>query len=158
MATPRVIDRDFGYRRILRNLRQLGKKADIGVFVGVRSGAGESENGTSMALIAAVNEFGSSDGRVPERSFLRSTVDENNAAYMNRLERATGRAIDQGRGVMRRELGLVGAKVAGDVQRKIRSLKEPPNAPSTIARKGSSNPLIDTGRLRQSIDWEVRGI
>ena len=54
-------------------------------------------------------------------------------------------------------LGL-GEKVVADVQRKIVALKDPPNAPSTIAKKGSANPLIDTGRLRQSIDFEVRGI
>lgn len=31
-----------------------------------------------------------------------------------------------------------------------------PNAPSTIARKGSSTPLIDTGALLNSITYEVR--
>ena len=32
-----------------------------------------------------------------------------------------------------------------------------PNAPSTIARKGSSVPLIDTGALLNSITYEIRG-
>ena len=32
-----------------------------------------------------------------------------------------------------------------------------PNAPSTIARKGSSIPLIDTGALLNSITYEIRG-
>lgn len=31
-----------------------------------------------------------------------------------------------------------------------------PNAPSTIARKGSSTPLVDTGSLLQSITYAVR--
>ena len=31
-----------------------------------------------------------------------------------------------------------------------------PNAPSTIAKKGSSTPLIDTGALLNSITYEVR--
>ena len=30
-----------------------------------------------------------------------------------------------------------------------------PNAPSTIKKKGSSRPLIDTGQLRQSISNKV---
>ena len=34
-------------------------------------------------------------------------------------------------------------------------LKTPPLAESTIRRKGSSNPLIDTGQLRSSITWQV---
>lgn len=32
-----------------------------------------------------------------------------------------------------------------------------PNAPSTIARKGSSTPLIDTGVMLNSITHEIRG-
>jgi hypothetical protein len=31
-----------------------------------------------------------------------------------------------------------------------------PNAPSTIARKGSDRPNIDTGALRQAIVWVLR--
>src|SRR4051812_36975227 len=36
-----------------------------------------SEGGMTNAEIALVNEFGSQDGRVPERSFIRSTFDRN---------------------------------------------------------------------------------
>lgn len=147
-----VTDRDFGYRKIMRNLRKLGR-ANPAVFVGVRSAAG-----AELVLIAAVNEFGSADGHVPERSFLRSTIDENREKYLALLTKATGKAIDKGKSAMRTELGKVGALVASEVQKKIRDLKDPPNAPSTIAKKGSSNPLIDRGRLRQSIDFEVRGV
>ena len=42
----------------------------------------------------------------------------------------------------------------GDVQQNIVNGKWAANAPSTIKRKKSSKPLIDTGKLRQS----VRGI
>ena len=31
-----------------------------------------------------------------------------------------------------------------------------PNAPSTVRRKGSSKPLIDTGRMRQSVDYVIK--
>ena len=31
-----------------------------------------------------------------------------------------------------------------------------PNSPLTIAQKGSAMPLIDTGKLRQSITYEVQ--
>ena len=43
------------------------------VLVGIRQGR-EAEDGQSLALIAAVNEFG--HGHIPERSFLRSTVEQ----------------------------------------------------------------------------------
>ncbi len=151
-----VIDRDLGYRRILGNLLKL-HRVPVAVFVGVRANAGAEADGTSLALVAAVNEFGSDDGHVPERSFIRSTLDENRDDYFARVAVAVGKGIDEGLPVMRRELGRVGAKVVGDIQRKIKALRDPPNAPSTIAAKGSDNPLIDTGRLRQAMDFEVRG-
>ena len=33
----------------------------------------------------------------------------------------------------------------------------PPLKPATIARKGSSTPLINTGQLRSAITWRVEG-
>jgi len=54
-----------------------------------------------------------------------------------------------------RSLRRLGSVAVGDVQRTIRDIKQPPNAPSTIRKKGSDNPLIDTGRLRQSIEYAI---
>ena len=54
-----------------------------------------------------------------------------------------------------RGANLVGAYAADVIQQRIVDLKEPPNSPITIALKGSSNPLVDTGHMRQSVTWEV---
>ena len=42
------------------------------------------------------------------------------------------------------------------VQAKIVEVKTPANAISTVVNKKSSNPLIDTGHMRQSIRWEIK--
>ena len=44
----------------------------------------------------------------------------------------------------------------GLIQRKIVDGTFEPNAPSTIRKKGSSRPLIDTGRMRQSVNFIIR--
>ena len=49
----------------------------------------------------------------------------------------------------------LGLRIQRDVQRTIRNLSDPPNSPITIHNKKSSNPLIDTGRLRQSVTYKV---
>lgn len=54
------------------------------------------------------------------------------------------------------ELELLGLRAVGDVQSRIADGIEPAISKATAARKGSTKPLIDTGRLRQSIDSEVR--
>lgn len=142
-----VIDRDRGYNAIMR---ALGLMPDsVTAYVGLR-GADDSE----LVEHAAANEFGTQDGSIPERSFLRSTVAEHQAKYQKQLDKAVGDAVD-GKAPLAKGLGLLGERAKRDVQRKIRDLKEPPNAALTIALKGSSNPLIDTGRMRQSIDYVI---
>jgi len=52
-------------------------------------------------------------------------------------------------------LDAIGGYAATHIQQFMVDLKHPPNAPITIARKGSSNPLIDTGQLMNSVTWQV---
>jgi len=158
-VADRVVDTDKGYKRIRENLRKLAKASTgdgPGVFVGVRA-----DKGGELLTIAAVNEFGSADGHTPERSYLRSTIDKGREKYVDQLGKILDAAYmgkTESLSTLRRGLGRLGAKAAGDVQRTMTALSSPPNAPSTVAKKGADNPLIDTGRLRQSIDFEVRGI
>ncbi|OPY54712.1 MAG: hypothetical protein A4E48_00291 [Methanosaeta sp. PtaU1.Bin060] len=42
-------------------------------------------------------------------------------------------------------------KLENAIKQKIQSNVPPPNAPSTIARKGHSNTLIDTGEMLESV-------
>lgn len=53
-------------------------------------------------------------------------------------------------------LGKAGPFAQGAFQDVIRDFTTPPNAASTIARKGDNNPLEDTGLMRQSFTWTVR--
>lgn len=59
-----------------------------------------------------------------------------------------GRSMDQ-------ILDAVGVVAAAKVKVYMTELKTPPNAASTIRKKGSSNPLIDTGAMRQSVTHQV---
>lgn len=143
-------DRDLGYRGIMAALARV-RSAETTVGIqeeeGAQVGEGEALN---LAGIAAANELGSDDHRVPERSFLRATMDANRAPYTDRLTRVVDDAA-MGRQDLRTGLAIVGEVVEGDIKAFITDLKTPPNAPYTIYRKGSSNPLIDTGRMRASI-------
>ena len=49
----------------------------------------------------------------------------------------------------------IGLKFEGMVKRKFRTGPFKPLKPSTIRRKGSSRPMIDTGRLRNSITHRI---
>ncbi|WP_423786270.1 hypothetical protein [Klebsiella aerogenes] len=49
----------------------------------------------------------------------------------------------------------VGEIIKGQLQNSIRQLTDPPLAQSTIEQKGSDKPLILTGHMLNSVDYEV---
>ncbi|MEF2551313.1 hypothetical protein VQ042_08035 [Aurantimonas sp. A2-1-M11] len=67
------------------------------------------------------------------------------------------KAIAGGRPAASREaiLSRLGILAQGHVQQEITALRSPPNAPSTIRQKGSSNPLIHTGAMRAAVTFQL---
>lgn len=123
------------------------------VKVGFPQGKTEAD-GTPVALIAATHEFGSPERGIPERSFLRSGMRENQEKYV-RLNKVNLVRILRGQLTSEQALGQLGEMAKGDVQQKIRSGDFTPLKPSTVDRKGSSKPLIDTGQMVQSVSYEL---
>ena len=123
------------------------------VNVGVPEGKRE-EDGTPVAMIAAVHEFGSPSQGIPERPFLRVAVQRNRQKYV-RLNRINLVKMLRGQATVDQALRQLGEMAKGDVQTEIRSGDFAPLKPATIKRKGSSRPLIDTGQMVQSIAWEL---
>lgn len=163
-----IIERDHGYDEVMRELRQLSR-AHPRLTVGIHAsdskpyerGSGET---ATTAMIGTFHEFGTLGGYdketkpsgargVPKRSFLRSTVAENQGYYIDLVSEAIDDAL-LGKGSIRRGMGRLGAVIVGDVQEKISRGVGAPLTDETIERKGSSKQLVDTGQLRQSIDWE----
>lgn len=112
-----------------------------------------SEAPYTVAQIAAVHEFGAPNAGIPERSFLRAGIARNVSKY-KALNRKSILGILKGTTTMEQGLGLLGELAKGDVQSEIRNGDHAPLKESTINRKGSSQPLIDTGQMRQAVDWE----
>lgn len=127
-------------------------------FKDPKEGLGEeglSNRDITVGEVGVVNEFGSADKRIPERSFIRSTTDDERRRVNAMIARLKIPVL-VGLLSTRKALSIVGVYMKGRIQNKIATLQTPSNAPSTIARKGSSNPLIDKGQLRQKIDWKVQ--
>lgn len=122
------------------------------VKVGLPKGSNPYPDGTDVIAVGVYNEFGTE--RIPERSFLRSGIANNRATY-RKLNRGSLQKIRAEKLTIAQGLGRLGIQAQNDVQDQIVEASAPPNHPATIAAKGSSNPLIDTGHLRQSITYEV---
>lgn len=154
-----VTDTDRGFEELQRALVKLAGESPVGVLVGV-SGKTHSEE----VIKAATNEFGTQKAGpnrnivIPERSFLRSTVDEGQKEILDDLQDVVDKTIDGAD--LDTGLGRLGAKWVGRVQTKIKTGPFEANAQSTIDRKVAKfgqkgTPLIAEGRMRQSITWQI---
>jgi len=146
-----VIDRDKGWNRIKRDLKRLDKSySKVGLPKEAQPKSGHLSSMSDLVIVGAVHEFGAPRVGVPQRSWLRTGADEAKPA-LNKLIQKQYDAVLRGQTSVHLALRTLGVFMTGRIKRKIRNLKFPPNAPSTIRKKGSANPLIDTGQMVQSI-------
>lgn len=135
------------YQKTLEELKRLE------VVVGLPKGKSDG----TVIQYGAVHEFGSPKNNIPRRSFLRVPTINAENTIMKFVDQQNKLLLD---GINSQLfMGKIGAFVQGIVLKAFRSkgdgqweeLNE-----KTIARKGSSAPLIDKGQLIQSITWDVR--
>lgn len=144
--TDRMTSEGKKFEKMLKEL------ADKQVRVGFQRGEATEEDGTDVCDVAAWNELGTVN--MPSRPFLRKSVDEN-AGKINNFLQST--KADLLRGVSAEQvLKEIGMFQKDLIQEKITEGSYAPNAVSTVKRKGSSKPLIDTGRMRQSVNYVIK--
>ena len=140
------------FLRKARSAARRSKVVEVGFFESARY-----SDGTPVAAVAAWNEFGTERNggqHVPERPFFRNALvgaDRDLLPIFKAGIDPKDMALDD------RTARLIGEVMKTRIQQSITTLRTPPNAPSTIRRKGSSNPLIgETKTLEQSVDYEVK--
>jgi hypothetical protein len=132
--------------------KMLNELAGKEVRIGFQHGKASEDDGTDICDIAAWNELGTE--HTPSRPFLRKSVDENESkinAFLQskKKELVSGISAEQ----VLKEIGIFQKDL---IQEKITDGDFIPNAESTVQRKGSSKPLIDTGRMRQSVNFVIQ--
>ncbi len=163
----------MSYNRIPELVENLQALNNHHLEIGILSGQAESE----IVMIAAVHEFGvqisvtpkmraylhhigihlkaeTDTINIPERSFIRDGWDAKNDDVLKKIEHLLGMVLDGKLDAMT-FYEAIGGQVVSYLQEYLVALSTPPLAQSTIDRKGSSNPLVDTGRLGDSITWKV---
>lgn len=140
---------------ILKELRS--KKVRVGIFE-----SAHYTDGTPVAYVGSIQEYGYPEGNIPSRSFMRTTMKEKRDEWIVALARGSRSAIN-GEISVDNMLGQMGAVAAGEVQITISQISDPPLKPSTIYARStrrvspgvSDKPLVDTSTLIGSITYEV---
>lgn len=131
-----------------------------GVTKTMRAGVLEGSrypDGTPTALVAFWNEYGTTrevNGKqvvTPPRPALRQTADGRGA----RWAKIVGVTLRSNGGDFDAALRMAGEAARADIQTTIGSFTTPPNAPSTIAKKGHDQPLRDTKNYLNSIAYDI---
>lgn len=115
-------------------------------------------DGTSVSMVAAVNEYGRPENSQPPRPFFRNAISDHEGEWKETIARGirAGVSVDQ-------VLEVVGAQIQGDVQASIAALMAPELSGATVAarkRKGndSTKPLVDTKVMIGDVNYEVGDI
>lgn len=132
----------------------------------VKVGFPKSRSSRGNIMKAIYNEFGTRGsgkvfvtprgsgfgGPIPERPFVRMAVKRNLPKYRQAMKDAA-LALLLGKTSMAVVLARLGALGAQDIKKEAVNLTSPPNSPTTIRLKGSSNPLVDTGEMIGAVTW-----
>ena len=164
------VDEEFNYLpKIRKALEYLGSHhLEIGIF---------GEDDSKMLMIARVQEYGveievtekmriylhviglhlKSDTdkiTIPERSFIRAGFDAKKKDFQKVGEKIIYQVIAL---ELKPQNGfdILGNYIVGQLQEYLTNISSPANHPFTVQQKGSSNPLIDEGHLRQAITYKV---
>lgn len=88
---------------------------------------------------------------IPPRPYFRNMIKQNGPSW----PKAIAVLLKNNEFDAKKVLGLMGQLIKGQLQQSILSNTPPPNAPSTIARKGHARTLIDTGHMLATVDYEI---
>ncbi len=163
MAKQGNTDTDKGLEDILNETKKL-KSMCVKVGVTEDVGSETSESGVPLAKIASWNELGvmgppvSENGGgkwfIPPRPFIRGFVDSKREQIAKMLDKV-GKLVAGGKLTAEMAMARLGEYGQSGVKSYIRSGTHTANATSTIAKKRSSKPLLDTGTLRNSIRYQI---
>lgn len=169
---------ESGAHELERTLRALERSAiDVGFFEdqGFHQGAS-----IPLPALAAIHEFGATipvtekmrnylaslglplrkettELHIPARPFLGPAFDLYEADLQSALERGLT-LVFTGAITVEQFFTEIGRITVGIVVQSLDAVTEPPLHPFTVARKGSTKPLIDTGEMRKAISFRIREV
>lgn len=108
-------------------------------------------DGTSVALVAALNEFGVPSRKQPPRPFFRSMIADKSPGW----GKAIGNLLAANGYDATRTMEQVGAGIDGQLKQSIADFDAVPLSPRTIAAKGTDKQLVETGVMIASTSWVV---
>jgi hypothetical protein len=143
---------------ILNGLKD--SRAKVGFFESAKY-----EDGTPVAYVATIQEFGAPSQSIPARPFMRHAIKENENAW-SKIAESGAMAILKGNATTHDVMEGIGGKAAADIQVAITQVTAPALSSRTIAARLSkrangktvgnlTKPLVDSGLMLSSVQHLV---
>ncbi|MBU2648517.1 hypothetical protein KKI24_27670 [bacterium] len=168
---------DMGWEKYWEEMEKDLSYVDVGILS--KDGSESVDGGINLAKLATVHEYGTQINvtqkmrmylmatglplkkettqiTIPARPFMRQTFDEQEPELSRAADRLEKKVLN-GLSTKRDALAELGQRHRQAIQRNMKTKgKFEPNHPYTLdKKKPKTTPLIDTGRMRQAIDYEV---
>ncbi|MGH8441068.1 MAG: hypothetical protein ACRERW_18770, partial [Pseudomonas sp.] len=114
-------------------------------------------DGTPVTLVAAVNQYGSQSMGIPARPFMTEGAKAALAGDAGKVAETLVPLLNEGKITVAEILKKMGPFAEASFKGVFTGVAWTPNANYTVEKKGSSQPLIDTSLLRNSLTHVVRG-
>jgi hypothetical protein len=109
------------------------------------------ENGTQVALVAVVQDFGAPSRGIPPRPFFRNAIANGKGTWPG-VAKQLLKANDFD---ARKAFTALGVVIEGDIKASILGDGFIPLKPATIKRKGFDRQLVDTGHMLSSVTSRI---
>jgi len=144
---------DKGWNKIVAQMSKYAKGKTASIGIQGPAASVDRGDGFTNADIGAVHEFGSQDGRIPERSHFRSTAKEQETKVQKQLVKLAVDKVFAGKSADS-ELRMIGEEFKGAIVSKIKGGIAPPlKHPRASGKEGP--PLWDTGQYINALSVEV---
>lgn len=168
MVTKAITANVTGGSALERHLRDIeralgrGAHVRVGFLEDAQYPATDNGKRLHVAQVAFWNNYGTTrvvgDGKkgervvhVPARPFMQRVVESKSPRWGQLL----GAALKKADYDAEKALAIAGEVIQGQVRQTIRDWTQPPNAESTVERKGFNKPLTDTQLMLRSVDYQV---
>ena len=137
-------------KRLKKTMEELTK---LECFIGIQHDQDTSEDGVDVCDYAAWNELGTSNDIPPSRPFIRNSVDLHRDEINSRIDEIVEKILDGA--TAEQALNEMGLFQKSLIQGEITDGNYQANTDSTFKKKKSAHPLIDTGRMRGAVNYQI---
>lgn len=153
--TAKIVQKNKGWLQKL--LKNYDNKDVLAVgYPASETGGIKYPDGTPVTLVAAVNQYGSQSMGIPARPFMTEGSQAALAGDAGSIAAELVPLLNEGKITPAEILKQMGPFAEADFKGVFTGHEWAPNSDFTVEKKGSSQPLIDTGMLRNTLTHVVR--